>query len=605
MTEQRGGRGRMSEQSVEMVKEQTNIVTLIGEQVDLKRAGPSEWKGLCPFHSEKSPSFTVSESEQAYYCFGCGEGGDAISFVQQIEGFNFRETVEFLAEKFNVEIIYEESDRKVDDREVFTSSERARLYALNEATAAWFHRNLIENPQARNARDFMRERGFGAAEAVGFEVGYAPDSWDALIEHLTSEGFTAAEMVTAAVATEKKDKSGVVARFRNRLMWPIRDANRKVVGFGGRKLNPDEDGPKYLNTPSTVLYNKSKVLYGLGLVRRDIVSERQVVIVEGYSDVMAMHLSGVQTAVATCGTAFGAEHVNMLKGVFGKNPWRIVFAFDGDEAGRKAAVRSWEGLKDVLPVDSTVAFGPAGMDPCDIRVSEGPDGVKKMVASPEPLLKVVLNETLKSFDLSSAAGKSEAGDAAAEVLNQVEDRIVRDSFTEYVAAQLSLSVSQFKEDRKVRANRDPVKVSDGHERIDKVDAGDLWLLVAASRSMVTDEMFDMFPVDAFSSERAKNVWRLLRDGSMPAEADAEKDMFDLVEEVERMGKVIKDETLTADVATRMSKHVMRLKRKFVEEKWSDGRDLGDQQLDVSRRDRFFRDLAKRSRAAAGTGPPIR
>nr|MBA3488567.1 DNA primase [Longispora sp. (in: high G+C Gram-positive bacteria)] len=300
---------KIRDEDITLVRERTSIVDVISEQVTLKSAGGGNLKGLCPFHDEKSPSFNVTPARNVYFCFGCGTGGDAISFIQQVEHLSFVEAVERLATKAGVQLRYTETGP--GPNRGHQSSQKQRLLAAN-ADAAEYYAAQIGSPSARLAREFLAQRGFSRESAVTYGCGYAPDVWDALAKHLRQKGYTSQELITAGLAKEARSGS-LIDRFRGRLLWPIRDLTGDVVGFGARKLHDGDDGPKYLNTPETPLYKKSHVLYGIEHAKRDIARQGRAVIVEGYTDVMACHLAGVPTAVATCGTSFGTDHISVLR----------------------------------------------------------------------------------------------------------------------------------------------------------------------------------------------------------------------------------------------------------------------------------------------------
>lgn len=341
--------GLIKRDDVDAVRERAKIDDIVGEHVTLKPAGVGSMKGLCPFHDEKSPSFHVRPHVGRYHCFGCGEGGDVISFIQKVDGLTFTEAVEYLAGRVGLTLRYEEgSERRGEE-----PSRRARLLAAHRIAAAYYQEQLMSS-EAATARQFLADRSFSRDDAAHFGVGYAPKGWDHLLTVLRSKGFTTEEIQGTGLMSS--GQRGMYDRFRGRLMWPIRDVTGEVIGFGARRLYDDDQGPKYLNTPETSLYRKSQVLYGIDLAKRDIAKEKRVVVVEGYTDVMAAHLSGVTTAVATCGTAFGVDHVKFVRRLLGDTHagggvrlasggsmgGEIIFTFDGDAAGRKAAMRAFD-----------------------------------------------------------------------------------------------------------------------------------------------------------------------------------------------------------------------------------------------------------------------
>ncbi|MGH3739648.1 MAG: DNA primase, partial [Micromonosporaceae bacterium] len=323
--------GRIRDADIALVRERTAIADVISDHVTLKPAGSGNLKGLCPFHDEKTPSFTVSVPRNVYYCHGCGNGGDAISFVMQVEHFSFTEAIERLAAKAGITLRYEDGPSGGPDRK---PGLRQRLYAAHADAAAYYTEQLT-SPDARLARDFLHQRGFDRATAEAYGCGFAPDSWDALTKHLRGRGYTAEELITGGLAKQARSGS-LIDRFRRRLLWPIRELSGEAIGFGARKLFDDDDGPKYLNTPETPIYKKSTVLYGIERAKREIAKQGRAVVVEGYTDVMACHLAGELTAVASCGTAFGVEHIGVLRRLLmdtDEFAGEIIFTFDGDEAG--------------------------------------------------------------------------------------------------------------------------------------------------------------------------------------------------------------------------------------------------------------------------------
>ncbi|MGW9346640.1 DNA primase [Nocardiopsis flavescens] len=413
--------GRIKDEDIALVRERTPIADVIGEYLQLRNAGGGSLKGLCPFHDEKSPSFNVTPSKNLFYCFGCGEGGDAISFVQKIEGLAFAEAVESLARQVGVTLRYEESGGRSTRRD---EGKRQRLLDAHRAAAVFYAENLM-SPGAVEARRFLSERGFNRAHAEHFGLGYAPAGWENLTSHLRSQGFTDAELISGGLAAQ--GRRGAYDRFRNRLLWPVREVTGEVVGFGARKLDPAEDGPKYLNSPESPVFHKSRLLYGLDLAKRDISSRGQAVIVEGYTDVMACHLAGVTTAVATCGTSFGEDHLKILRRMLlgrTNQGGRVVFTFDGDAAGQKAAVRAF-AEEHGFASETFVAVQPDGLDPCDLRLRHGDQAVADLVDHPLPLYEFMVRKVIEDYDLSNPEGRIAALDAAAPVVASIRDHGVR------------------------------------------------------------------------------------------------------------------------------------------------------------------------------------
>ncbi|WP_306367098.1 DNA primase [Nocardiopsis sp. CC223A] len=370
---------------------------------------------------EEGHAFVLEDDILTGNCFGCGEGGDAISFVQKIEGLAFAEAVESLARQIGVTLRYEESGGRSTRRD---EGKRQRLLDAHRAAAEFYAEQLL-SPGAVQARRFLSERGFNRAHAEHFGLGYAPAGWENLTSHLRRKGFTDAELISGGLAAQ--GRRGAYDRFRNRLLWPVREVTGEVVGFGARKLDPAEDGPKYLNSPESPIFHKSRLLYGLDLAKRDIASRSQAVIVEGYTDVMACHLSGVTTAVATCGTAFGEDHLKILRRMLlgrSNQGGKVVFTFDGDAAGQKAAVRAFAEEHGFV-ADTFVAVQPDGLDPCDLRLHHGDQAVVDLVDHAVNLYEFMVRKVIEEYDLSSPEGRIAALDAAAPVVASIRDHGVR------------------------------------------------------------------------------------------------------------------------------------------------------------------------------------
>lgn len=422
---------RVKQSDIEQLKDRVDIVELIGSYISLKPAGPGSFKGLCPFHGEKSPSFHVRSNPAFYHCFGCGVGGDAFKFVQEIDKVGFSEAIEKLAQRTGYQLTYEEGERETSNRNL--------LLSINKA-ASEYYKSQLQSEEGRAARDFLVARGFNLESIADFEVGYAPKGWQNLSQHLTEKGFKLEDQALAGLLS--KGEKGYYDRFRGRVLWPIRDANSQVVGFGARKLYADDQGPKYLNTPETPVYHKSTVLYGLDLARKEIASKRQVVVVEGYTDVMACHLAGEKTAVATCGTAFGEEHIKLINRLLGQStePASVVFTFDPDAAGEKAALKVY-GDASKFNALTFVASGPAGLDPSDLRQQQGDAAVVEMLKNRKPLFEFVIQHRLSQFNLSDIDSRVAAARAAAPVVAEIVDPALRSGYTRMLAEWVSLDVT--------------------------------------------------------------------------------------------------------------------------------------------------------------------
>ena len=426
--------GRIRQSDVEEVKARTNIADIVGEHVSLKSAGVGSLKGLCPFHDERSPSFHVRPGLGYYHCFGCGESGDVYSFLQRMDHVSFTEAVERLASRIGFELHYEDGAQASDH------GNRARLLAANQAAAEFFVERL-GSPEAEVGRRFLGERGFDAEAARRFGVGFAPKSWDAVTNHLKGRGFTTEELAASGLVSQ--GDRGVYDRFRGRLIWPIRDVTGQTVGFGARRLLDDDQGPKYLNTPETAIYHKAQVLYGLDLAKRDIAKTHRVVVVEGYTDVMACHLAGVTTAIATSGTSFGVEHIKVLRRVLGDDSGlgEVVFTFDGDAAGQQAAMRAF-AEEQRFAAQTFVAVAPDGLDPCDLRLARGDAAVRSLVEARTPLFEFVIRHTLARYDLETVEGRVGALRAAAPVVAEIRDPALRPGYTRELARMLGLELGE-------------------------------------------------------------------------------------------------------------------------------------------------------------------
>jgi DNA primase len=406
--------GRIRQEDIAAVRERSPIADVVGEYLQLRPAGGGNLKGLCPFHDEKSPSFNVTPGKELWHCFGCDEGGDVFDFVRRLESMTFAETVERLAARAGIELRYE-AGGYVPGQE---TSNRRRLVDAHRLAQQFYAEKL---PGARIARDFLAERGFELADAEKFGMGYSPDAWDELTKYLRGQRFTEDELTKSGLARRTR-RGTLIDMFRNRMMWPIRDIGGETIAFGARRLDPDDD-PKYLNTPETPIFKKSQVLYGLDLAKREIGRQRQVVIVEGYTDVMACHLSGVPTAVATSGTAFGEEHVKLLRRLImdTDGSGQVIFTFDGDAAGQKAAVRAF-GLEEKFVTQTFVAVQPDGLDPCDLRLKNGEGAVRELVARRTPLFEFAIKAVLAKHDLNTREGQFAAIDEAAPIIFRIKDR---------------------------------------------------------------------------------------------------------------------------------------------------------------------------------------
>ena len=455
--------GMIKKEDIERVRNAADLYDIVSATVALKPSGVGAYVGLCPFHDERTPSFNVRTSVGSWHCFGCGRGGDVFKFVEEEENIDFREAVELLADKYHIELHYENNG---NDSKQHKGTKRARLLEANEEAQRFFESQILTE-EALPARKLLAGRNFSQQDCAHFGCGYAPQGWDNLVRHLADKGFTQQEMLDAGLA--RQGARGVYDYFRGRATWPIRDSTGRTLGFGARKLYDDDSiNAKYINTPDTQLYHKNQVLYGIDLAKPQIVKKRQVVIVEGYTDVMAMHLAGVDTAVATCGTAFGAEHAKIVRRLIADDSLgavnltgplhvegqplssRIVFTFDGDAAGQKAALHAF-GLDSSFQTQTFVAVADNNLDPCDLRIERGDDALRALVANAVPLFDFVINVAIRRFDTSYTTGQMGAVKAVAPLIARIKDESLLDIYSRKAARQIGVDLDIMQ--REVRSAR--------------------------------------------------------------------------------------------------------------------------------------------------------
>jgi DNA primase len=441
--------GRIRDEDIALVRERSAVDEVIGEHLQLRNAGGGSLKGLCPFHDEKTPSFNVTPARGLWYCFSCTEGGDVIKFVQKIDSLGFAEAVERLAARIGLELRYEQGGHVPGQEQTL----RRRLVEAHRA-AADFYVEQLATPAAAAGREFLASRGFELADAAKFGVGYAPDEWDVLLKHLRGRGFTEQDLLTGGLA--RPGRRGAIDPFRGRLIWPIADLAGDVIAFGARKLREDDTGPKYLNTPESPLFKKSSVLYGADLARKAIQQRRQAVIVEGYTDVMACHLAGIETAVATSGTSFGEGHIGILRRLLmdaSQFRGEVIFTFDGDAAGQRAALRAFS-MEEKFVTQTFVAVQPDGLDPCDLRLAHGDAAVRDLIAQRVPLFEFAIRSVVTEHDLNTAEGRLAALDAAAPIVGKIKDSGLRQLYAVSLDRWTGLMDERFVMER-VRQHADP------------------------------------------------------------------------------------------------------------------------------------------------------
>lgn len=422
-------RGRIPDSDIEAIRQRAPLDEIVGEYVQLKPAGHDSLKGLSPFKDERTPSFHVRPAHGYYHCFSTGKGGDVFSFMMEMEQLTFPEAVEAVADHIGYHIKYQGGStgaRQVD------RGTRQRLLAANKAAHDYF-REQLETADAAPARDMLLSRGFSRELIYDFECGYAPRGWDPMTKHLLRKGFEVQELIDAGLSS--MGKRGPIDKFRGRLIWPIKDTASNIIGFGARKLYDDDRLGKYINTQDTLLYHKSKVLFGIDKAKKNIAEKHQTVVVEGYADVMAMHAAGVDTAVATCGTAFGGDHMSLIRRLMLDDSFfrgELIYTFDGDEAGQKAAMRAFETDAE-FGAQSFVAVAPDGMDPCDLRLARGDSAVRDLVAARVPVYEFVIESLLQDYSLDSAEGRVQALRRTVPVVATISDRVLQQEYARRLA----------------------------------------------------------------------------------------------------------------------------------------------------------------------------
>ncbi|WP_031477103.1 DNA primase [Streptomyces bicolor] len=604
--------GRINDEDVKAVRDAVPIDAVVSEYLQLRGAGGGNLKGLCPFHDEKSPSFQVSPSKGLFHCFGCQEGGDTITFVMKVDHLSFSEAVERLAAQAGITLRYEEGGYNPSHQR----GERIRLVEAHKIAAEWYAEQLATSPEADTGRIFLAERGFDQAAAVHFGVGYSPQGWDHLTRFLRGKGFSDKELLLSGLSQE--GRRGPIDRFRGRLMWPIRDIGGDVVGFGARKLYEADNGPKYLNTPDTAIYKKSQVLYGIDLAKKDIAKASRAVVVEGYTDVMACHLAGVTTAIATCGTAFGGDHIKILRRLLMDNgSARVIFTFDGDAAGQKAALRAFEDDQK-FAAETYIAIAPDGMDPCELRLAKGDEAVADLVEPRTPLFEFALRQIVVRYDLDTPAGRAAALDEAAPIVARIKNSGAQHEVAVQLAGMLGILDTQFVVKRvaqlarwaRDRGGRGGAPTNRGPQQ--QYDAAPVsrpsgpaltlrnpvyatereLLKLALQRPELVSPAFDAYGVDEFTAAPYAAVRQAILDAG-----GAEYGVQDPQEYVVRVREAAPDDQVRAMVTELAVEAIMR---RTVDENYA-----GDQLVTVRRRavERRIRDIQSQlTRLGAGGDP---
>jgi DNA primase len=494
--------GRIRDEDVAAVNERTDIVKLVSGYLTLKKAGHDRFVGLCPFHTEKTPSFGVSPSKGLYHCFGCGKGGDAIGFLRDVEHLEFAEAVERLAKEAGVALRYE-GDTPAERR---VASKRQALVRANEAAFELYHRTLLEAKEGEEARRYLETRGIDREVAAEFEIGYAPAYPDFLLRRLVKS--LSAELLVEAGLALKDQEGNVRDRFRRRITFPVHDLSGKAVGIGARILpGGREDGPKYLNSPETPVYRKAEVLYNLQRAKASATRSGEVFLVEGYTDVIAMVRAGVTNTVATCGTALGEGHFRLAS----RFAQRMVLAFDSDDAGARAAERAFEFVER-FPVQPVVLILPEGLDPADFVDQHGGETIRELAAGAVPLVEYMVRRTVGRHDLSTIEGQSAAVAAAVPLLEQLGDPVRRSEYAHLLAELAGVSEGSVVLKLERQLSGRPVEVQQAVKRASAQERVEREMLRILARDDVAyQSIAPRLSDEHFRSSRNRQLMALLRD----------------------------------------------------------------------------------------------
>jgi DNA primase len=543
--------GRIRQEDVEAVRERTDIVKLVSGYLTLRKAGHDSFVGLCPFHTEKTGSFSVSPSKGVYHCFGCGAGGDAIRFLRDIEHLEFAEAVERLAKDAGITLRYE-GDTAADRR---AASRRQALHGANEDAFGLYHRLLLDGREGEDARRYLAERGIDRDTIVTFEIGYAPRYPDFLLRRLARR-LSPELLVEAGLAL--RDNDGTVRdRFRGRVTFAVRDLSGRAVGIGARMLPGDrEDGPKYLNSPETAVYRKAEVLYNLQRAKPAVSRSGEVVVVEGYTDVIALAQAGIETTVATCGTALGEGHFRLAS----RFAQRMVLAFDSDEAGARAAERAYRFL-EAYPLQPVVLILPEGLDPADFVRKRGGDAFRELAGSAEPLIGYMLRRTVGRADLSTIEGQSRAVSDALPILTGLSDPVRQREYAHVLAdlagvsdASVLLALERRMGGRPAEVQQVVKKVS-ARERVERE-----MLRLLARDAVIVEAIAPRLAEEHFASPQHKKVFALLRDAGGDVRSIVVSDPED---KAARLAPALALEPLDGDLTLEYANEVWARLQEFV------------------------------------------
>jgi DNA primase len=421
--------GRIRDQDIEEVRRKAGLIEIASEYMQVRKAGSARFKALCPFHQEKTPSFSLEAGRGLYYCFGCNKGGDVISLVMELESLTFVEAVERLAEKVGVRLTYEQ----LSPKERQAAGKKQRLIAAHREAVAFYHDLLMASAEAKPAREYLKGRGLSKETVAAFSLGWAPSRWDELCRHLAKKRFAEDELIEAGLAL-RSERGSLIDRFRGRVMFPTFDVANEPVAFGGRVL--DDSTPKYLNTADTPIFHKGRVLYGLNWAKKTVATAGRVIVVEGYTDVIALHQAGITEVVASNGTALTADHFSLL----GRFAPRAVLAFDSDRAGNAAAERAFDAALS-SGLDARVLILPSGDDPADLVTKRGGEAFRELTKSAVPIVEYRLRREIERFDLSDSEGRTRAVRAGIPILVRIRDEVMRRDYTSRLAEWTKLDAS--------------------------------------------------------------------------------------------------------------------------------------------------------------------
>ncbi|MGZ4144080.1 MAG: DNA primase [Actinomycetota bacterium] len=555
--------GRIRDTDLEEVRRRANLIDVASEYMQVKRAGRL-YKALCPFHAEKTPSLSLDPAKNLFHCFGCGEGGDTIRLIEKLENLTFIEAIERLARMTGVDLHYEQ----LSDADRAAQRRRARLIDAHREAAAYFHETLKRAPEAADARTYLlQKRGFTKETLEAFQVGFSLPKWDALVGHLRSKGFAEQEIVDAGLGARRQE-GGLVDRFRGRVMFPIHGITGDPVAFGARRMGDDAEGPKYLNSAESPIYKKSHVLYALNRAKGEIVKSARGLIVEGYTDVIALHQAGITEAVATCGTALGLDHLRTLQ----RFTQDLTLSLDADEAGGAAAERTYDqmiGDAQQMGLTLRVVLMPRGDDPADSVAKLGPDGFRALVDGAVPLLEFVLRREADRYAVGDPEVQARALASGLRLLAKTQSRVVREEAVRRLSGWINVDPNIiFVELEKImRTGTAPkattgqiLRRSSGQVRLER-DA----LRLALQQQRVVKAAMEELPPEVFSVPGHQRIWAALQKGTDPAllaESIEDEEARKIITQLS-VEPIPLDGELTDDAIERLANAVFRRLKEYV------------------------------------------